>query len=102
LPIGTSLEIIWFIFLGLLGGFTYILVEKAEKLEDLIDFYAFKRYILGGIVGLIYHIGYSESSFPNSIMCFVSGYASVTFIQSIIKRRASYLISAANGDVANV
>lgn len=86
MPFGTRLEIIRFIFLGILGGFTYILIEKAEKWEDLIEFYAFKRYILGGIVGLIYHIGYSESNFPNSIMCFVSGYAGVTFIQSIIKR----------------
>ena len=77
---------LWYVFLGFLGGFTYILVEKAEKVEDLIAFYAFKRYVLGGIVGFLYNIGHSEHGFPNSLMCFVSGYAGVTFIQSIINR----------------
>ena len=83
---GAPMEILWFVLLGLLGGFTYILIEKAEKWEDLVKFYAFKRYILGGIVGLLYMIGHSEHSFPNSLMCFVSGYAGTTFIQGIIKR----------------
>lgn len=79
-------QTLWFVFLGLLGGFTYILLEKAEKWKDLITFYSFKRYILGMIVGFLYYIGYSQYSFPNSFMCFVSGFAGTTFIQSIVNR----------------
>ena len=75
-----------FIFLGLLGGFAYVLTEVAEKWGDLIAFPAFKRYALGAIVGLVYFIGYSERSFPNGMMCFVSGYAATSFIQSLMNR----------------
>ncbi len=77
---------LWFLFLGFLGGLTYVLIDVAETWEDLIDFPAFKRYALGAIVGIIYNIGYSERSFPNGIMCFVSGYAATAFIQSLINR----------------
>ena len=31
----------------------------------MLTFYAFKRYILGAIVGLLYHIRYSEWNLPN-------------------------------------
>jgi len=79
-------EALWFIFLGLLGGFAYVLMEQAGEWEDLIAFPAFKRYALGAIVGLVYFIGYSERNFPNGVMCFVSGYAGTSFIQSLINR----------------
>jgi len=79
-------EVVVFVLLGLLGGFTYILVEVAEKWEDLLTFSAFKRYTIGAIVGYIYHTGYSTWTLPNSIMCFVSGYAGTTFIESLVKR----------------
>ena len=79
-------EVLFFVILGLLGGFTFILMEKAEKWEDLATFFAFKRYILGAIVGYLYNIGYSEWSLPDGLMCFVSGYASTTFIESLIHR----------------
>jgi len=79
-------DALWFIFLGLLGGVAYVLMEMAEKWEDLIAFPAFKRYTLGAITGLVYFIGYSERSFPNGIMCFVSGYAATAFIQSLVNR----------------
>lgn len=76
----------WFVFLGFLGGFTYVLMDMAEKWEDLIAFPAFKRYTLGAIVGFVYDIGYSAHNFPNGIMCFVSGYAGTTFIESLMSR----------------
>jgi len=79
-------DALWFIFLGLLGGVAYVLMEMAEKWEDLIAFPSFKRYTLGAITGLVYFIGYSERSFPNGIMCFVSGYAATAFIQSLVNR----------------
>jgi len=79
-------EFVLFILLGLLGGFTYILMEKAEKWEDLATFFAFKRYALGAIVGYLYNLGYSTWSLPNGLMCFVSGYAGTTFIESLVRR----------------
>lgn len=79
-------EFLFFVLLGLVGGFTFILVEKAEKWTDLITFFAFKRYVLGGIVGYLYSIGYSSWSLPDGLMCFVSGYAGTTFIEALIHR----------------
>lgn len=79
-------EFVVFIFLGLLGGFTYILVEVAKKWEDLLTFSAFRRYAIGAIVGLLYHIGYSTWTLPNSLMCWVSGYMGTHFIETLIRR----------------
>jgi len=79
-------EILWFIFLGFLGGLAYVLMEMAEKWEDIIAFPAFKRYALGAITGLVYFVGYSERNFPNGVMCFISGYAATSFIQGLVNR----------------
>ncbi|GAI43233.1 unnamed protein product [marine sediment metagenome] len=68
------------------AGDVYWQNSVAEKWEDLIVFPAFKRYALGAITGLVYFVGYSERSFPNGIMCFVSGYAATAFIQSLVNR----------------
>ncbi len=77
---------LWFIFLGLLGGVAYVLMEQAKKWGDLTTFPAFKRYALGAITGLVYFMGYSENNFPNGVMCFISGYAATSFIQSLVNR----------------
>jgi len=79
-------EFVVFIFLGLLGGFTYILAEVAEKWDDLLTFSSFRRYALGAIVGYLYHIGYSTWDLPNSLMCWVSGYMGTHFIEALIRR----------------
>jgi len=79
-------EVVVFVFLGLLGGFTYILVEVAKKWEDLLTFSAFRRYAIGAIVGYLYHIGYSTWNLPNSLMCWVSGYMGTHFIESMVRR----------------
>lgn len=80
------MKILYFVLLGLCGGFTFILIEVAKKWEDLITFFAFKRYVLGSIVGGLYHIGYSTWTLPNSLMCFIAGYAGTTFINALVKR----------------
>ncbi len=82
-------EVVIFVFLGLLGGFTYILVEVAKKWEDLLTFSAFRRYALGAIVGYLYHIGYSTWTLPNSLMCWVSGYMGTHFIGALVRRYES-------------
>lgn len=83
--IGPIEQIIWFIFLGLLGGVTYIFINS-DSIDDLITFEAFKKYIVGGIAGLLYFILYSDYGFPNSIMCFVSGYSGTSFIKGLIDK----------------
>ena len=79
-------QTIWYVALGLLGGSTYVLVEVAKTWRDLTTFSAVKRYILGGIVGFLYQIGHSEYNWPNNLMCFVSGYAGVHFVQALVRR----------------
>lgn len=79
-------EVVVFVLLGLLGGFSYILVEIAKKWEDLFTFSAFRRYTLGAIVGYLYHISYSTWTLPNSIMCWVSGYMGTHFIEALVRR----------------
>jgi hypothetical protein len=79
------IEVLWFIFLGLLGGITYAIINS-KKWADLITFSSCKRYIIGVIIGFLYNILYSEYSFPNTIMCWVSGYMGVTFIEGLLNR----------------
>ena len=76
----------YFTFLGLLGGFTYIIMEVAKKWSDLVTFAAFRRYIIGAIVGYLYFMGYSSWDLPNSIMCCVAGYSGTHFIESLVRR----------------
>ena len=52
-------QIAWFIFLGLLGGVSYVIVN-GKNWEDLGTFESCKRYILGGVIGLLYTILYSD------------------------------------------
>ena len=78
-------EIICFIGFGILGAIAYVLINS-DELSDLKTYDAFKRYVLGGISGLIYFVLYSEYDFPNSIMCFVSGYSGVSFIEGIVNK----------------
>ena len=87
----SATQVLWFVVLGLLGGVTYIIVNS-EKWADLKTFSAYKRYVIGGIVGFLYNILYSDYSFPNSIMCFVAGYMGVTFIEGLLNR-----LSKSNG-----
>ena len=79
------LSALWFVFLGLFGGFTFILIYS-EKWEDLIKFSAFKRYMIGAVVGFLFNILHSEYSFPNSITCFVYGFSGTTLIEMLALR----------------
>lgn len=79
------IAILWFVFLGLVGGVTHVVV-KAEGWDDLKEFRAFKRSVLGAICGLVYYNLHSDYSFPNTVMAFVSGYMGTDFILSIVER----------------
>ncbi len=78
-------EVFTFMFLGLLGGISYVIINS-EGWSDLTSFSAFKRYALAIISGFIYDVLYSEYSYPNFIMAYVSGYMGTSFIQEIVDR----------------
>ena len=79
------LETIWFILLGLVGGVTFIIMHS-DDWDDLTKFAAFKRIVIGGVVGCLYWLLYSEHSYPNMIMSFVCGYAGTDFINKLVLR----------------
>lgn len=78
-------DTVQFVLLGFLGGLAYALL-KSEDWADLIKFSLARRLIVGTIVGYLYNILYSNYDFPNMIMCFVSGYAGVEFIEGLVHK----------------
>ncbi len=78
-------EILLFVFLSLLGGIAYVLID-AEKWDDLKTFKTARHILISLIVGVIYYNLYSDWDFPNMIMTFVSGYMGPTFIQGLLKK----------------
>ncbi len=75
--------ILQFILLGFLGAVCFVLL-KAEGWADLKKFKMTRRLIIGGVVGYLYSILYSDYSFPNFVMSFVAGYFGVDFIETIV------------------
>ena len=78
-------QILWFVILGLVGGVAYVFMHS-DDWEDLTKFGAFKRVVIGGIVGGLYFFLYSEHDFPNAVMTFVSGYMGTDFIERLAKK----------------
>ena len=78
-----ELQFAYFMFMGLLGGLTYVIVNS-NGWAGLTSFDSVKRYGLGIIVGFLYNHLYSDYSFPNSIMCWVAGYMGISFIEGLI------------------
>lgn len=79
------ISVLWFIFLGLVGGIAHVLV-KAEGWGNIKEFRAFKRCILGAVCGFIYYSLYSDYNFPNAVMTIVSGYMGTDFILGIVEK----------------
>lgn len=77
--------VLWFVLLGFIGGVAHVVVD-AKEWEDLKKFSSFKQSILGAICGFIYCLLYSEYSFPNTVMTFVSGYMGTDFMLKIIEK----------------
>ena len=80
-----DLHFIYFMFLGLLGGVTYVIIN-IDGWAGLTSFDSCKRYVIGTIVGFLYNVLYSDYSFPNSMMCWVAGYMGISFIEGLINR----------------
>jgi len=70
--------ILSFAFMGFLGGVAYVSLWRIKKPYEI------GRYIiLGTIVGFLYFFLHTEYRFPNSIMAFVSGFASEAFLHRV-------------------
>jgi len=78
-------EILLFIFVGALGGLTYVFMV-AEGWRNFMEFSSHKRIILGGIVGFIYFYLHSDWGYPNAVMTFVSGYVGPSFVDNLISK----------------
>jgi len=72
---------LWFTLMGTLGGAAYILVWKITEKYEII-----RHLLLGAIIGLIYYSIYSEWTFPNSVMAFISGYMGTDFLEGLAER----------------
>jgi len=80
-----TLEIIRFTFMGLLGGFSYVLLNS-DGWDSLTSFTSIRHLMVSLIVGFLYYHLYSEWNFPNQVMSFVSAYMGPSFVQSLVKR----------------
>lgn len=80
-----EITLICFTIMGFLGGVTYSLLS-AKSWEELKTFHYSRRMILGAIIGFLYNFLYSDYSFPNFIMSFVSGYMGTDFIAALIEK----------------
>lgn len=77
--------IIYFVVLGLFGGFARVLIWS-KSWEEVKQYSSVRHIILGGIIGFLYQFLYSEHAFPNFVMSFVAGYMGTDFIEGLIEK----------------
>ncbi len=78
-------NMIYFAFLGLFGGLINVVVS-AMSFSDLFTFASLRNLVLAFLIGIFYWFLHTEKKWPDSVMAIVSGYAGVTFIESILTR----------------
>jgi len=78
-------ELLYFIGMAVAGGFCYVLIAS-NNWDNLYTFTSIRHVIISLIVGVIYYILYSDYSYPNMVMSFVSGYMGPSFIQQLSER----------------
>jgi len=74
-----------FVLMGLLGGLAHTFII-AKTWQDLKAFKNVRRVIIGAIVGFLYSFLWSDWGFPNMIMCFISGWWGVSFLENLAMR----------------
>ena len=79
------IKILFFIVMAVLGGFTYVLIAS-KCWKGIMTFNSIKHIIVSFIVGILYYILYSDYSYPNMVMSFISGYMGPSFIQQLSDR----------------
>ncbi|RLG72674.1 MAG: hypothetical protein DRO23_10085 [Thermoprotei archaeon] len=77
--------VLYFTFMGLLGGFTWAFF-RARRPNDLLKFYYVKRIVLGAIAGFLYYNIHTGYNLPNGIVAFVCGYFGTDFILAILRK----------------
>ena len=78
-------KVLFFIAMAVLGGFTYVLIAS-KGWKGILTFNSIRHIIVSFIVGILYYILYSDYSYPNMVMSFVSGYMGPSFIQQLSDR----------------
>jgi len=81
-----SIEIIYFILVGTLGGISYVFMASTSW-DAFREFSSHKRIILGAIIGFLYFYLHSDWGYPDAIMTWVSAYMGPTFVDQLIKKR---------------
>lgn len=79
------ITLVTYILMGLLGGSTDVIIN-ASGWDDLKTFSAFRRTVIGAVVGFIYMFLHTDYGFPNFVMTFVAGYAGTDFIQGLAEK----------------
>jgi len=88
-------EILWFVFSGLLGGVASALLWGKDW-SDLKKYDTFKDIVLGAIGGYVYFLMHSEWSLPDGVVAFAFGYAFQDFINGVIEK-AKAIVGASRG-----
>jgi len=74
------LEVVLFVFHGLLGGILWLFVNWQWSRKPVLQ-----HTIVSAISGYVYWLLHSEYNFPNSVMTVVSGYFSVDFVKHVFE-----------------
>lgn len=80
-----SIEVIWFVLMGTLGGISYVFMVSTSW-SAFLEFESHKRIILGAIIGFLYFYLHSDWGYPNAVMTWVSGYVGPSFIDNLISK----------------
>lgn len=88
MALGISIEIVWFVLMGLLGGISYVFMVSTSW-DTFLEFDSHKRIILGAIIGFLYFYLHSDWGYPDAVMTWVSAYMGPTFVDQLIEKRKS-------------
>lgn len=86
MAINISIEIIYFILVGTLGGISYVFMVSTSW-DAFLEFSSHKRIILGAIIGFLYFYLHSDWGYPDAVMTWVSAYMGPTFVDQLIEKR---------------
>jgi len=74
-----------FTVLGLLGGLAMALLI-AKTWREFASYATVRRVAIGAIVGFLYYFLWSEWTYPNCVMAFISGMWGVDFLERLRER----------------
>ncbi|MEM4619799.1 MAG: hypothetical protein QW607_06245 [Desulfurococcaceae archaeon] len=82
-----NLELLVFVFNGLLGAVLRELLEDKKREKESI----IKILIVGAISGYIYYLLHTEYNFPNGLMSIIFGYFSYDILPRIFRSLGGFI-----------